>query len=345
MKKSDLSLFCCLACRADLLLKPFELEGSAEKVKEGVLFCQSCNTFYPISEHIPFLLDRGYYAYFDIDGFLKKWNGKFDSSNYKLLDRKTVPEKLKQLNFYNTDSACYDDLVSNSNFWKASDWNVLGRWVKEIPADGIVLDMGCGTGRCSIPLAQTGRHVIATDLSVGMLRKAIAKASKSGVGNITYFLADAEDLPLKSGSFSTVISFGMLHHVTDPVATIEGVEKLLRPGGAFYALENNASRLRFIFDILMKFKKLWNEEAGSHPLFKIEEVRKFIKSNGMLAEIRTSTFLPPHLFNLMSDEVAKKVLSFTDEFFGQIPVVSDFGGQLIIKATKNSAYEKGSDVK
>ena len=54
----------------------------------------------------------------------------------------------------------------------------------------------------------------------------------------------------------------MMHHVANPAAIVEGAERLLMPGGHFYALENNASPVRFIFDVLMKIQKLWNEEAG-----------------------------------------------------------------------------------
>lgn len=338
MNKADISFFCCLACREELSLKIFEMDDLADRnVKNGVLFCNSCKTSYPITEGVPLLLDRGYYEYFNIQNFLNKWDGQFDFNNYKLLDRKTIPEKIKQLNFYNEDSESYDDFVSHSNFWRASDWNVLRRWVSEMPSDGMVLDVGCGTGRCAIPLARSGRRVIATDISIGMIRKAIAKSVESGVSDITYFLADAEDLPLKNGLFSTVISFGMMHHVANPVAIIEGAKKLLLPGGHFYALENNASPARFIFDMLMRIQKLWNEEAGSHPLFKIKEVKDFIKNNDMHPEIRTSTFLPPHVFNLMSYELARKVLYATDWFFGHIPLISNFGGQLVIKATKTKS--------
>lgn len=339
MKKKDLSFFCCLACMADLSLKIFEPEEPADSVTEGALVCKSCKTWYPITDGIPFLLDRGYYAYWDVQGFVRKWGGKFDFDNYKLLNRKTVPEKLKQLNFYNEDSELYDDLVADSPFWKASDWNILAKWTGEMAIDGAVLDMGCGTGRCAIPLARSGRHVIATDLSIGMLKKAISKSAQDGVGDITYFLADAEDLPLKHGVFSTVLSFGMMHHVANPSAIVEGAGKFLMPGGHFYALENNASPVRFLFDMLMKLNKLWNEEAGNHPLFARKEVEDFITDNGMCPELRTSTFLPPHLFNLMGYEFAKKALSATDWFFGHIPLLRTFGGQLVIKATKTQNTE------
>lgn len=342
MNKTDVSFFCCLVCRADLSLKVFEMDGLTDNnIKSGVLFCESCKIFYPIDERVPFLLDSGYYEFFNRQIFLKKWNTQFDFNNYKLLNRKTVPEKIKQLNFYNEDSESYDNLVSHSNFWKASDCNILNNWVREMPSDGVVLDMGCGTGRCSIPLAQSGRRVIATDLSIGMLRKAIAKSVESGVGDITYLLSDAEDLPLKNGLFSTVISFGVMHHVANPAAIVAGAAKLLIHGGCFYALENNASPLRFLFDILMRMRKLWNEEAGEHPLFKMKEVKDFIIHNDMHPEIRTSTFLPPHLFNWISYELAKKIIFATDGFFGYVPLMSSFGGQLVIKATKKKLYKKG----
>jgi ubiquinone/menaquinone biosynthesis C-methylase UbiE/uncharacterized protein YbaR (Trm112 family) len=338
MKRDDLSFFCCLSCKADLNLKIFSIrQADTNNIEEGVLFCSECKIFYPIHESIPFLLDRSYYKDFDIQSFLKRWTTHFDFNNYKPLDRKVIPEKLKQLNFYNSDSANYDSLVSYSKFWKVSDWNILHRWFSELSQDSIILDIGCGTGRCTIPLAKDGKRIIGTDISIGMLRKAIMKSTEAGLSNITYFLADAEDLPLKTGLFSAVISFGLLHHVNNPVVIIRSVGKLLKNNGTFYALENNASLLRPIFDILMRIFKLWNEEAGSYPLFKLEEVKNFIKSNGLHPMICTSTFLPPHLFNFMSHNFAKKILFFTDYFFSRIPIVSNFGGQLVIKATKTSS--------
>lgn len=335
MNKKDLSMFCCLSCKADLLLEAFEVDKSnADNIKEGLLYCDSCWIFYPITETVPFLLDSGYYEYFDMKSFLKKWEKRFKFDKYRLLSRKTIPEKLKQINFYNEDSNCYDDLVSNSRFWKASDYNILNKWMKELPSDSIILDIGCGTGRCAIPLAQSGRKVLATDLSIGMLKKAIAKSNQAGVGNITYFLADAEELPLKNNSFNTIISFGLMHHVNEPASIIKEAKGLLKNQGIFYALENSASPLRPIFDMLMKTCKLWNEEAGKHPLFKIKEIKGYICENGMQPDICTSAFLPPHIFNFMSYDFAKGLLFYTDSFFGNIPFLRNCGGQLVIKAVK-----------
>ncbi|MBU1726474.1 MAG: hypothetical protein KJ880_02450, partial [Candidatus Omnitrophica bacterium] len=86
MNIRDIPLFCCLSCKQDLSLSIFQ-EGpkGEEKVETGVLFCPTCKLFYPISEGVIFLLDRGYYKGFDLETFLEKWSDKFDFNNFKVL--------------------------------------------------------------------------------------------------------------------------------------------------------------------------------------------------------------------------------------------------------------------
>lgn len=336
MNRVDKDLFCCLSCKKDIVLKAFKTEGkNGDSIKEGVFFCPSCSTFYPISKGIPFLLDRSYYEQFKIQEFLNKWQREFNFSNYKLVSgNSTNCEKMKQVSFFDEDSTLYDGLVTDSVFWRANDWNTIRKWADGLSDRAVALDIGCGTGRCTIPLARKSKRVIGTDISLGMLQKAILKSNAAGADNITYFLADTEELPLKEKVFSAVISFGVLHHVNDPARVVSSVERLLKPGGVFYALENHASPLLPIFHFLMKIHKLWNEEAGKSPVFKRKMMEDIIKDSGMHPEIYTSTFLPPHLFNLMGHDIAKEVLFITDKIFNYIPGASNLGGQLVVKATK-----------
>jgi len=337
MNIADKSFFCCLSCRRDVELKVFETErNNADNIKEGVFFCPACGTFYPISRGIPFFLDKSYYGEFKIEGFAKKWLEEFDFAGYKLpAGDDPNRENLKQASFFNDESHSYDDSVCNSVFWKANDWNTIRKWVDELPDDSVVLDLGCGSGRCTIPLAQKIKRVIGIDISFGLLQDAVLKSNASGVGNITYILADAENLPLKKETFSAVISFGCLHHVDDPERVILNVAKILKAKGLFCALENNASPLRPAFDLLMKLYKLWDEEAGRNPVFKRRLLEDMLKNSGMRPEICTSAFLPPHLFNMMGFETAKEALRITDEIFRHVPGIGDFGGQLVVRATKD----------
>ena len=56
-------------------------------------------------------------------------------------------------------------------------------WVEEARASGgPVLELGCGTGRVAIPIAQAGVSIVGLDDSVRMLRIARAKAKRYGLG-------------------------------------------------------------------------------------------------------------------------------------------------------------------
>jgi ubiquinone/menaquinone biosynthesis C-methylase UbiE/uncharacterized protein YbaR (Trm112 family) len=334
MREADIDSFSCLSCKSDLKILSFE-SSSDGNIKNGVIFCDSCKTVYLINEFIPFLLEKGYYQdYFDIDEFIRNHQNKFDFNNYKVLDRRIIPNNLNQSNFYNEDSKNYDELVMNSTFWRAVDANIFNVWLDEAPDKDLILDIGCGTGRCSMQLAKKSTKVFSTDISAGMLQHARKKAEAEGIDNIVFFLADAEDLPLKNNIFSMVTSYGMLHHVSDPEAVIQGAQAALKNGGLLYALENNASPLRPVFDMLMSIWKLWNEEAGSHPTFRAKELRKSFEKHRFKTEMRTSIFIPPHLCYFMSFGLTCNILSNLDKFFNTLPVLKNCGGHLLVKAVK-----------
>ncbi|HEY8501161.1 MAG TPA: class I SAM-dependent methyltransferase [Solirubrobacterales bacterium] len=68
-----------------------------------------------------------------------------------------------------------------------------------------VLDVAAGTGNASIPAAQTGAEVVASDLTPELFDAGRTRAEAAGV-ELEWAEADAEDLPFEDGSFDTVIS-------------------------------------------------------------------------------------------------------------------------------------------
>jgi glycosyltransferase involved in cell wall biosynthesis len=79
---------------------------------------------------------------------------------------------------------------------------------------GRTLDLGCGTGKLSLPLLERSRHVISADRSAEMLRVLGSKARASGVRPVPV-ICDAHHLPFRDGAFDSVVSSRMLMHVTD----------------------------------------------------------------------------------------------------------------------------------
>lgn len=96
-----------------------------------------------------------------------------------------------------------------------------------------VLEFGCGTGTTALIQAPFVKHILATDISGGMLEIARAKAAAQGVGNVTFQQVSIEELDAPDASFDVVMGHSILHLLQDRKAAIAKVHRMLRPGGAF----------------------------------------------------------------------------------------------------------------
>jgi ubiquinone/menaquinone biosynthesis C-methylase UbiE len=74
--------------------------------------------------------------------------------------------------------------------------------------EGLILDVGSGTGRFAKPLQQLGVTTVGVDSSKEMLRVAAVKRVKN------LFVADARALPFKPKAFDSTVSVHLLHLVT-----------------------------------------------------------------------------------------------------------------------------------
>ncbi len=102
-------------------------------------------------------------------------------------------------------------------------------------AGGEILDLACGTGRVTIPLAEAGLSVTGLDLSVEMLRRAEKKAAERGVlEKITFLQGDMRQFELGK-QFSLIMipfrSFLHLLHIHEQMKALTAIRKHLAPGG------------------------------------------------------------------------------------------------------------------
>jgi SAM-dependent methyltransferase len=79
------------------------------------------------------------------------------------------------------------------------------------PPQGLVLDLGCGTGAHSVRLAQRGYHVVSVDLTLPGARSAKERLEELDRPAMCV-VADAEHLPFRDGAFDTVWAALLLHH-------------------------------------------------------------------------------------------------------------------------------------
>ena len=108
-------------------------------------------------------------------------------------------------------------------------------------ADGPVLELGCGTGRVSLPLARAGVNLVGIDRSAPMLDRARTQILKSSAPQILKSLrlvrGDIRALPFATGAFSMVVApYGILQSLIRPrdlTATLTSVARVIARGGTF----------------------------------------------------------------------------------------------------------------
>jgi SAM-dependent methyltransferase len=76
-------------------------------------------------------------------------------------------------------------------------------------AGGRILDIGCGTGRNALPLAQMGWYVVGTDLSWPMLCAAAERSREDPAAGLQLVLAAMDRIPARDRSFDMVIAHGI----------------------------------------------------------------------------------------------------------------------------------------
>ena len=112
-----------------------------------------------------------------------------------------------------------------------------------------VLDLCCGWGRLSVPLAQRGYRVTGLDLSKYHIQLAKQAAKRAGV-EIELVNADMREIPGRArydAVMNCFTSFGYLESTAEDQRVLTGVRRVLKPGGSFFIDTMNHDNLMRVF--------------------------------------------------------------------------------------------------
>ncbi len=119
-----------------------------------------------------------------------------------------------------------------------------------LPFAGLrLVDIGCGGGLLSEPMARLGAEVVGVDAAAGNIPVAKIHAEQSGL-SIDYRHTTAEALAEAGERFDVVLNMEVVEHVADPLAYLTACQRLLKPGGLMICSTLNRNPKSFLVAIV-----------------------------------------------------------------------------------------------
>jgi ubiquinone/menaquinone biosynthesis C-methylase UbiE len=108
-----------------------------------------------------------------------------------------------------------------------------GIFLRQLRADMVVLDCGCGTATITIGLAEAvpAGRVVAVDPATESLTVARRNASAMGQANLVCAAADGRNLPFPDAAFDAVFCHSVLETVGDPANIVAELRRVTKSGG------------------------------------------------------------------------------------------------------------------
>lgn len=155
---------------------------------------------------------------------------------------------------------------------------------KARPLAGLkILDIGCGGGLLSEPLARLGASMTSIDPSPGNIAVASRHAEVSGLV-IDYRCVTAEELAEGAPQFDVVLTMEVVEHVVDVPAFLAVAASMVRPGGLLVAATLNRTLKSYALAIVGAEYILRWVEPGTHDWKQFvtpDELRRALEDGGL----------------------------------------------------------------
>jgi len=161
----------------------------------------------------------------------------------------------------------HHESVLRSHTWRTVA-NSAAYLLPQLDTGDSLLDVGCGPGTITVDLAArlAPGQVVGIDASPDIVGQASALAADEGVPNVTFQVGDVYGLEFADETFDIVHAHQVLQHLSNPVAAMVEIRRVLTPNGVFAAREVDyggvviAPRIEGLVDWLRVYREvhLWN---------------------------------------------------------------------------------------
>lgn len=146
-----------------------------------------------------------------------------------------------------------------------------------------VLDIGCGGGLLSEPMARLGADVVGADAAARNIPVAQVHAAQQGL-QIDYRHTTAEAMAAAGEQFDVVLNMEVVEHVSDPLAYLTACQQLLKPGGLMICSTLNRNAKSFVMAIVGAEHVMRWLPKGTHDWKKFitpDELQDLIRRAGL----------------------------------------------------------------
>lgn len=186
--------------------------------------------------------------------------------------------------------------------------------IQELAGQGSrLLEVGCGTGRISIPLLERGVDLVGCDLSTPMLNRFREKYPAPRIAQ-----ANAAQLPFPSGHFDAVLTVHVLHLIPAWREVLREIKRVLLPGGVYLNARTWDTVGVSVADKTRKFWRNWMKDHGvdaGHPgVQKDDEMHRELRELGAeITEVVPARFTDSINLREELDRFASRIYSETWE--------------------------------
>jgi 2-polyprenyl-6-hydroxyphenyl methylase/3-demethylubiquinone-9 3-methyltransferase len=157
------------------------------------------------------------------------------------------------------------------------------------------LDIGCGGGLLTEPMARLGAEITGVDPSEKNIATASVHAEEQDLA-IDYRVTTAEDLAERGESFDVILNMEVIEHVADPSAFVQTCARLLKPSGLIFIATLNRTLKSFGLAIVGAEYVLGWLPRGTHQwekFIKPDELEAWLTASGLKQLDRTGVAYNP----------------------------------------------------